>query len=538
MSSVHIIHKQRHFLGERLLTNSLWNLFAYMSYTVVTVISGPIYIRFLGVSDYGLLVLLTSILTPLGLLNFGFGNATIKYIAESYGRGEIEKGGEYLRTTLLFNIGVGIIGALTIVLLANFLSTSVFEIETAKQHIAQKALIWIALGWLVTQISATFKGVPIALQKYKMVSIITGLSTSLNIVIGLLVLVAGGDLLVLIQVRLVWNILIIGLWGGLARRMLPGIDFWPKFHEQAFIKSFRFGVWQVVSQIGGMINNQADKFMLGIYVSTSAVGLFSIPMLIFGAGYNVIAKLGEVLFPAISDLQGTGNEHHLMHVVLRSSWLLNVLMAAIMGTIVVFAHDVLRLYVGSDIANSSAFILKIFAALAILSAPSIGIGQFLLGTGRTNWQAITAISTGSVTLAVSMILIPRYGLHGAAWSDLVAIVLSRPLIHFLIWRKYWRQSVPGYRFFSYLYGPSVGGIAGMGLLIFLRTRVDWQPGWAALFVGGAVCVIMQLTLVLMFDCLLSESEKRRKDIIGVITRLTGFLSLFMARSEIQKNPKH
>jgi O-antigen/teichoic acid export membrane protein len=488
--------------------NSLWNLSAYGAFLVLAIISAPIFIRYLGVARYGLLILLNSILTPMGLLNLGFAEATTKYVAESYGRGDIDEVGRYLRTTLLFNTWVGILGAVVIALIARFLATSVFKISPADQKTAEVALRWIAAGWLVTEVQGTFAAVPAALQRYRLVSVGNTIVQALNIGISMLVLALGGDLLVLIAARFCWSVASTIGWMLLDRRLLPGVSFWPHLDPVAFKRSFGYGIWQTVSTFGGTIGDQADKFLLGIYVSTSAVALFNIPDTIYSAGYIVVSKLGEVLFPAVSDLQGKGDNDRLRGMVLESTWLLVVLMSAIMGTVVVFAHDFLRLYMGNDIANQSSQIMQVLALQAFFSAASIGIHQYLRGTAHTPWLALISGVTGALIALVSILLVPRYGLAGAAWSQLVAILLSRPLIASLIWRSYWRDYKPWRVYMSYFYGPGVAGVLGAVLLLLARSRVAWQPGWIGLIFAGTVCALLLGGFTLAFDRLLPECGRR------------------------------
>lgn len=498
--------------SRHLVTNSLWNLSAYLTYIIITIACAPVYIHFLGLQQYGLLVLLSSVLAPLSLFNLGFSQATVKYIAESYGQGNTIEAGEYLQTTLLFNLGVGVLGTVGINLLAPFLATTVFKIDIVDQQLARMCLSWIAFSWLATQMTSTFTGVPTALQQYRLVSIGMTASASVSVVLGLLVLLAGGDLLALIQARFVWIVITIFLWGIIVRRLLPSVSLWPQFHVNAFRRSLNFSVWQTVAGIGGLLGSHIDKFLLAIYTSTIQVGLFNIPSLIFQMGYAIISKLGEVLFPAISDLQGRGLDERLAHIMLRSSWLLSVLMGTLMGSLFVFAYDVLRLYVGVDIAESSSQILKILALTAILSSPSIGISQYLLGTGQTSWTAFMTIASGIITLCGGLFFIPRFGLLGAAWGNLLAVVLSRPLSHFLMWRSSLRHIVRWQVFFTYLYGPALTGVLAAGILELLRNQIDWQPNWLELVVGVVGCSALLGTMIVTLDFLLLEGSLRRSDL--------------------------
>lgn len=502
-------------LARRLVGNSLWNFAAYLTYTLLTIVSAPLYIHFLGLQQYGLLVLLMSILVPLNLVNFGFGKATIKFVAESLARGDMIEAGKYVQTTLLFNLGIGVIGAAVIGVLARPLSQNVFEIAPADRAMAEAAMWWLAIDWIATQLELTLANIPVARQNYRLAAIGNTLSASVNIVLGLGVLALGGNVLNLIQTRLAWGAVTVAAWVVAAHRLLPKISLWPRFHRLAFRRSFRFSFWQSLSGVGAMLGDQTDKYLLGIYLSTTAVGLYNIPQLIFKTAYGAAETLGQVLFPAVSDLQGRGRDEEVRRVVLNATWLLCALMVALMGTVFVFAGDILRLYIGTAYTPESARVLELFAFAAMLSAPALGMTQYLLGMGKTNWLALITLASGTVVLAGGLILIPALGLQGAAWSNLVAIALTRPLIYTVIWQRYWRPAVGFLKFETYLYGPSLAGWLVAPLLGLARTALAQPLDWAGLLAGGLAVFGLLLAGILALDLVLPWGRERRQNVLSL-----------------------
>src|SRR2546426_195084 len=105
--------------------NSLWSIAGWFGALLVGFIASPILIRLLGRDQYGLMALLNTILTPMGLLDFGIGEATVKYEAESIGKKDYVGAGKHVRSTLAFNLSVGILGGIVIVLLSGFLVSTV-----------------------------------------------------------------------------------------------------------------------------------------------------------------------------------------------------------------------------------------------------------------------------------------------------------------------------------------------------------------------------------------------------------------------------
>src|SRR5574341_1512132 len=140
----------------RTVEYSLWNVISLIAMLLVAFISTTVKLSLLGTNQYGLLVILTSIIFPLGLTTLNFGQATIKYMAEEYAKKDFGQAGIYLRTTLAFNLVVGIIGTVLIWLLSPWLVNSVFSISPSDCDVGIVVMRLLSIGWLVVQIYSTY----------------------------------------------------------------------------------------------------------------------------------------------------------------------------------------------------------------------------------------------------------------------------------------------------------------------------------------------------------------------------------------------
>jgi O-antigen/teichoic acid export membrane protein len=196
-----------------------------------------------------------------------------------------------------------------------------------------------------------------------------------------------------------------------------------------------------------------------------------------------------------------------------------MLMVCLQGTIYVFARDILSLYVGPEIADAGTHVLRIFAVTAVIAAPSIAVNQYLLGTGATMWIAATAAASGILTLLLSCVLIPKYGISGAAWSDLGAILLSRPLSHWAIWRYHLRSLVRGTHLVVALYGASFAGVPATLLLSWARNQTSWRMNWPGLISGSALIIMLLAGLLLLVDRWQPAGQRRGDDVLDLARRL-------------------
>ncbi len=508
-------------------SNSLWNTAAFVVSLSVTFITTPLYLHRLGESSYGILVLIMSMLTPLSLLDMGIGPATIKYVAESESTANRPQSINYVRSTLLFNLIVGLSGAVFIAALAEVLAHSVFKIPAADQSIAQTALYWVALRWLALQVGNTFSSIPIALRRYKVYSIGAILASSSIDATGLVALYTGGNLAAITRAEAVTALIIIVMWILISRRLLPGISILPHWHRASFSKTFRFGFWQMVSNIGALFAHETERTLLGILTSTVAVGFYNVAWALHSAVYLLIAAFGQVLFPTFSHLYGQGRRNQASQIVVQAIWLLGVLAVGLYVPLFVFAKDILWLWVGADVAQAAAGVLRVIALAGMSASLFIVPSTLLMGVGQTRWLAWEAILQGGITVGISLILIPHFGLDGAAWGVLVSMLATVPFFY-LTWKNYLRESVDGRSFFTRLLS-----ILGSGVLISLIADAcreifyfAWTPTWVTLILSYGLFASGTILIVIVLDRILPGGYARWQSLQALIIRALPQLNQF------------
>ena len=508
-------------------SNSIWNAAAFAVSLLITFVTTPLYLHRLGESSYGVLILITSILTPLGLLDLGIGPATIKYVAESESIGNRAQSNNYIRSTLLFNLLVGIAGAILLVALARILTQSVFKIPVGDQSVAQNALYWVALRWLAMQVSNTFSGIPVALRRYQAYAIGAMLGNSSINIMGLVALYAGGDLAMVTQVQAWATIAATGMWILISRRLLPGIRIWPHWHPTSFFKTFRFGVWQMASNVGALFAHETERALLGILISATAVGLYNVAWSVHVAAFSLITALGQVLFPTFSHLQGLGRHEQSSRIILQATWSLGILSAGLYVPLFVFAQDLLTLWVGPAVAWPAHGVLQVLALAGLVASLFIVPNFYLMGIGVTKWLAWLAFLQGTITLLVSLLLIPSLGLNGAAWGVL-ASTLTHLVFVFLTWRYFLREWIRGRVFFSLFAGILVMSV-GMGLILsVVRQAIHWTPTWVTFILAYGLCAGATVGAVVLTDALLPGGRSRRQEAKGLFVRLIPQLRSFLA----------
>lgn len=495
--------------------NAAWNLLPFAWAFLLSLVTVRVAIRHLGIADYGMYGLLSVLVTPLGLANLGFAEATLKYVAEHVHRGEIDDAVAVLRTTLAMNLLVGAAGAVALVAGGPWMAARLFRLDAVDPAVVRGCFRWMAVGWVATQAGAVFMAVPPAMQRYRLVALGQGVALTLVAVAGLVPVVAGLGVVGFAAGTAIGGTLGCLVWIALARRLLPGRRLGPALDAAAWRRSARFGSWQVMAQVGGLTAHQAEKFLLGVYLPPSAAGLYQAAQTLQQRAYGAVFRMAEVLFPMFSARAGEAPERQ-ADLLMRSSWLLTSLAVSILVPLVPLAEPILALWIGEAVAAEGRLVLRLLAVAGAIGAATNASFFFLLGTGRTPSVALLSLGTGVATVAVAALAVPRFGLPAAGAAGIAAMLVQQGLIALVILPSVFGAALHRRSAVASLYSPVVVGtamaLAALGLGV---GGVRGLPAVAAAYVGIAMACG---AAVLATGIALPGGAARRRD-VGRLVRL-------------------
>ncbi|MCS3904510.1 O-antigen/teichoic acid export membrane protein [Methylohalomonas lacus] len=183
-----------------------------------------------------------------------------------------------------------------------------------------------------------------------------------------------------------------------------------------------------------VINNQADIVMLGILTDNAAVGLYKVAvqgsvLVAFG-----LTALNMVLAPHITRLYQQGERERLQRMVKASARVVLLIALPVAAVFALFGATLLELVFGSDYRGAHT-------ALAILAAGQLcnaAAGSVALLLNMSGHERLTAWGVGCaavVNILLNLILIPRFGINGAAMATAVTLACWNGLLIIAVRRK-------------------------------------------------------------------------------------------------------
>jgi O-antigen/teichoic acid export membrane protein len=420
--------KRSRTVGGRLLgRNTILNVVGYGVPLLVGVVAIPFTVHGLGVDRYGLLSLVWVMLGYLTIFDLGLGRATTKYVAEALGNGDEDKVPRLAWTAISIQLLFGLLGGLVLAAVTPFLVDSILSVPATLKEEAKAAFYLLALSVPVILVSSSLSGILEAAQRFDLVNAVKVPSNVLTFLLPLVGLALGFRLVGIVALLLVSRLLACGILLLLDLRIFPNLRK-LSFSLALFPRLFAYGGWVTVSSTVGPILTNLDRFLIASLLSISAVTYYTAPYEAMTRLWIVPASLAMTLFPTFSALEATGDRERLGTLFARSVKYTFLALTPIVLIVLLFAEEILQIWLGGEFPARSAPILRIFALGVLINSLGQVPYTLLQGIGRPDITAKFHLIELPFYAAIAWVLLINWGLAGAAAAWCLRVALDTLLL--------------------------------------------------------------------------------------------------------------
>jgi O-antigen/teichoic acid export membrane protein len=193
---------------------------------------------------------------------------------------------------------------------------------------------------------------------------------------------------------------------------------WPRLHGPTVRLLLAYGLPYAAYSIVQNFSNRFDYILLRVFGSADTVGVYSVAV---GQGellWILPTAIGFVLFPRGASLVRGDPDRASVETAMMLRW--SVLLTAF-GAVVLalFAGPLTRIVYGDAFA-AAATPLRILLVGIVASSFLQVLSSLLLGLGRLRLLIQTTSFGFAINLSLNIVLIPRFGMNGAAVSSAVS----------------------------------------------------------------------------------------------------------------------
>ena len=171
-----------------------------------------------------------------------------------------------------------------------------------------------------------------------------------------------------------------------------------------------------------LVLSSTDRFLLAFFMNEAAVGAYH-------AGYSIANRTLDVLFiwlgaagtPAlVMALERGGRERLIEAAREQASAFILIALPAATGVALV-ARPLAEVMIGEDLRLAAAAVTPVIAASALLSGLTTYYFHQAFTLGRRTRRLLIAMAVPAVAnVVLNAVLIPRFGVAGAAWATLIS----------------------------------------------------------------------------------------------------------------------
>ena len=372
---------------------------------ILAVLLLPLYTRYLSPADYGVVETLIALTTVVGIaLSLGIGSAFFRFYFDSE---EPAARRRVLRTSFWFIMGMATLGLVVGVAFSSEISQLLFGTTKDARLVAASFVgLWAGMNW--SQLTSLFR------VEERSVAYVTAS------VLNILVTVGATLLLVVVLDKGPIGVIVGNFTGTLAvysvlvfyRREQLGLE----FDRNLLREMNRFGIPLVPSALFLWVTNFSDRIFLVKLADTHEVGLYSVGVRIASAMVLLLTAF-RMAWPAFAYSIEDDREARrtygfvLTYLVLVATWMATAL--ALLSPWIVRWIAAPAFESSSRVVGPLAFSTVAFAGYIVVA---IGVGR----ARRTQFNWVVTGAAAVVNIALNFLLIPPYGMMGAAIATIAA----------------------------------------------------------------------------------------------------------------------
>ncbi len=487
-------------------TNYVALAVGFVSVLVLT----PLLVRHLGDVQFGLWVVVMSVVGYLGLLDLGLRPSVVKFVAEYRARGEHSELREYVSTVFTLYLGAGLVAIAGTV---SFSAIAGDALDLGPELDATAAGVFVVggVGVAIAFVNGLAGGVLEGFQRYDWNNGIAVTTQSVTFAGSLVLLHFGHGLLSFVALPVVATAL-----GMVARLTLVR----ARLGVRVSIRHFRFGAlrkglsyatWAFVLAIATQLVFQTDSLIISLSMSIALVTVYSIAWRMVDAVNRVVFQTVNICLPLFSDLAARNQAERQRELFTESLRIAMAVAVPCHVTFLLLGDHIIELWIGPGY-QSSYTVLVVLSLTFLIHVPAHVSAVLMLGTGKHRALALVSLAAAVVNVVLSIILGLWFGIVGVALATGISFVGALGVI---VPMQALRQTGLAVRtYVATLAGPLLVGCAiwaaGTGLAPWLPTSPTLSH------VVGMTSTIFALFLLGLITFGMSSADRNRY--VGALRR--------------------
>ena len=394
----------------------------FLTGIIAVIFLTPFTLNMVGVEQFGLWSLCLALTGVLALLDAGLSTAAVKYVAECSGNADHHARNEAVSTLMLVYAGLGLICMLAVFSLIP-MGAQLFRLEPQQAEAFNTIMTITGVSLALAFPLSVFRSALIGSGRFHVVNLVELGCILLNAALVVTLLSLGWSLtgLAIANASVVLSAPIVLM--PLAKRLIPdfhlgfGLIRLSRMREVAPL-----AIYFMLANIALLVTLRSDALIIKAFLPLSAVAAYAIAAKIGEYTFLLNKQFSNALMPLVSSSASAGNQHTVRAILVDGTRFLMLIATPLLALLFFYAEHVVTFWVGPELLEV-VLPLRILLIAVFFSTLQLNAANVLGMTGGHRGVAFTMVGSALFNIILSLFLIPRFGLAGAAVSTLAAACL-------------------------------------------------------------------------------------------------------------------
>lgn len=498
-------------MKSELKIGSILSVLSIILNSLISIFYTPMYMRYLGTTDYGINSLVQSIMGYIGMLNLGLGSAMVRYTVRYRTAGKIEEekslNGMFLVIFSIIMLISIFIGVYIYYALPNMFAEKFTVEELIK---TKKVFVITMIGTAVSFPVSVFSTNISSRERFLYQRVLGLLRMIITPIAGAILMVNGFGIVAVVSVTIIL---------GLITNIFD-IIYAFKIGMRLKFKNFDFEILKDISKYSFYIFLNiiidrvywgTDRIIIGKFIGPLAVGIYSIASVFNNIYMSLSTAISGVLFPRINKLVVEEKYNHLSDMFIRIGRIQYILLGLISSGFIIFGNEFIYLWLGNGYTEVYKIALWIMIPLTIPLIQNTGIA-IMQARNQHQFRSVVYFFIAILNIVVSILLVKNYGAIGCAIATGISFTLGNIII---INIYYWKRvdiDIP--LFWANIFKMSISVVITMIIGHVLNHFIN-EYRIATFILKGSIYVVIYA--ILMWSMGMNKEEKT--EILNLIVRI-------------------
>lgn len=482
--------------------------------TVSRLLLTPLFLRILGIEDYGFYQYVFSIASYATILDFGISSVINKFAIEHRVKGD--KAGEenVMFYSLMFAVGAAGIIAVSGIVIGIAAPVIFGEAVTNRLELTRWLLVFMIAELVMLMFQHFYEGVILSAERYVVHRTVALAQVVLRSLITVALLFANVGVMSIalgdffgVGICLAYEIYFCKAKLDLKVRF--------RYYDPQLLRGIaKLALALCLQSVVGYLNSSIDQYVLGRSLSTAAVSVYSVA-LTFSTFFDEIPTIIQRLYlPQVVKLVSSGADgEELTSFVIKPGRYQFMLVGGVLGGFILFGRQFITMWSGEETLDAWAVALCLMVPSVLPLIQNVCL-SILTAMNKRMFRSYTLCGIAIVNLITTVILVRHMGLMGAAIATALALIVGNNIAMNLYY-KYVIHINVGRLFKSILKGilpcAVVATLVCAPLLLIPAEGILWFLAQCGIF-----CVVYGV--LLLFFGMNQEEKKLVSAVVGKYIR--------------------